>query len=102
MANKNTFWYLAHCEKGVPSSKRLWGGVGFCICQVCILAATVLSFIHTGEMSGTVSSLIDFDLGISATLLGLSTITRVFEGNKSTIGGKKKDEEPSETENAED
>ena len=37
-------------------------------------------------MSSTVSSLIDFDLGISATLLGLSTITRMFGGNKTTIG----------------
>ena len=86
MANKSSFWYLAHCESGVPSSKRLWGGIGFGICQACILTATILSFIHTGEMSSTVSSLIDFDLGISATLLGLSTITRMFGGNKTTIG----------------
>jgi hypothetical protein len=99
MAKKDSFWYLAHCESGVPSSKRLWGGVGFCICQLCILAATILSFIHTGEMSGTVSSLIDFDLGISATLLGLSTITRMFEGNKTTLGREKDDQS---TENAEE
>ena len=93
MANKSSFWYLAHCESGVPSSKRLWGGIGFCICQLCILAATILSFIHTGEMSPTVSSLIDFDLGISATLLGLSTLTRAFGGNKTTIGKEKENAE---------
>ena len=93
MADKNSFLYLAHCESGVPSSKRLWGGIGFCICQLCILAATVLSFVHTGEMSGTVSSLIDFDLGISATLLGLSTLTRAFSGNKTTIGKKENAED---------
>ena len=93
MADKSSFWYLAHCESGVPSSKRLWGGIGFCICQLCILAATVLSFIHTGEMSGTVSGLIDFDLGISATLLGLSTLTRMFGGNKTTIGNNKTNNE---------
>lgn len=80
------FLYSAHCENGVPSSKRFWGGIGFAICQLCIIAATVLSFVHTGELSGMVSSLIDFDLGISATLLGLSTITRMFQGNKTSIG----------------
>ncbi len=83
--NNKGFLYSAHCEKGVPSSKRFWGGIGFAICQLCIIAATVLSFIHTGELSGTVSSLIDFDLGISATLLGLSTITRMFQ-DKTSIG----------------
>jgi hypothetical protein len=100
MANKSSFWYLAHCESGVPSSKRLWGGIGFGICQCCIVAATILCFVHTGELSGTVSSLIDFDLGISAALLGLSTITRAFGGNKSVIGGEKKEDETEE--NAED
>lgn len=91
MFKKDGFLYLAHCENGVPSSKRLWGGVGFFICQLCIVTATILCFVHTGELSPTVSSLIDFDLGISATLLGLSTITRVFGGNSSTIGGAKKE-----------
>jgi len=90
----NTFLYLAHCESGVPSSKRFWGGIGFGMCQLCILAATILCFVRTGELSSTVSSLIDFDLGVSAALLGLSTITRAFGGNKMTIGSApKKDEE---------
>lgn len=93
MSNRSSFWYLAHCESGVPSSKRLWGGIGFGICQACILAATILSFVHTGEMSPTVSSLIDFDLGVSATLLGLSTLTRMFGGNKTVIGNNKTDNE---------
>ena len=100
MANKKGFWYLAHCEFDSPSSKRLWGGIGFGICQCCIVAATILCFVHTGELSGTVSSLIDFDLGISAALLGLSTITRAFGGNKSVIGAEKKEGETEE--NAED
>jgi hypothetical protein len=51
-------------------------------------------------MSGAVSSLIDFDLGISATLLGLSTITRMFGGNKTSIGHTK--ENQTIEENAED
>ena len=102
MANKNNFWHLAHCENGIPSSKRLWGGIGFGVCQACIVSATILCFIHTGELSSTVSSLIDFDLGISAALLGLSTITRAFSGNRTNIGVIKKTEEMSETENAED
>ena len=99
---KSDFLYLAHCESGVPSSKRLWGGIGFAVCQCCIIAATVLCFVHTGELSGTVSSLIDFDLGISAALLGLSTITRAFGGNKSTIGNERKKEEETEEKELDD
>ena len=86
MAKEKGFIYQAHCSGGYPSSKRFWGGIGFAICQLCIIAATVLSFIHTGELSGTVSSLIDFDLGISATLLGLASVTRMFGNNKTNIG----------------
>ena len=91
MVNKKGFWYLAHCEFDSPSSKRLWGGIGFGICQCCIVAATILCFVHTGELSGTVSSLIDFDLGISAALLGLSTLTRAFGGNKTSVGNNKEE-----------
>lgn len=95
---KKGFLYLAHCESGVPSSKRFWGGIGFLVCQLCIIAATVFSIIKTGELSGTVSSLIDFDMGISATLLGLSTITRAFGGNKMVIGRKPDEKEEEEKE----
>lgn len=87
------FLYLAHCESGIPSSKRFWGGIGYCVCQLCILAATILCFVKTGELNSTVSSLIDFDLGISATLLGLSTITRAFAGNNMVLGRKKEETE---------
>ena len=96
MFKEGGFLYLAHCESGVPSSKRFWGGIGYCMCQLCILAATILCFVKTGELNSTVSSLIDFDLGISATLLGLSTITRAFAGNNMTLGRKKEKEETEE------
>ena len=93
MMEEKGFIYQAHCSGGYPSSKRFWGGIGFAICQLCIIAATILSFIHTDGLSGTVSSLIDFDLGISATLLGLSTITRMFGNNKTSIGRPKDETE---------
>ena len=92
------YLYLAHCESGTPSSKRFWGGIGFGICQLCILAATVLSFIHTGELSGTVSSLIDFDLVTSASLIGLTTIMRTFGGNRTSISNEKTPPPPLEDE----
>lgn len=91
MNNKtlHSFFYEAHTEKGAPSSKRLYGGIGFIVCQLCIIAATVLSLSMTGELSNTVASLIDFDMVASTALLGLSTITRAFGGNKTDISNEK-------------
>lgn len=82
MAN-NSFLYRVHCEKGVPSSKRLYGGIGWITVQICILAATILSLIQTGELTQILSGLIEFDMVTSAALLGLSTITGMFSGGRS-------------------
>lgn len=96
MKMKNNFLYAAHCEFNSPSSKRLYGGIGFITVQCCLISATILSLVKTGELSGTISSLLDFDLITSASLLGLSTITRAFGNNKTTIGSKVNDKEKSE------
>jgi hypothetical protein len=93
MTKEKGFIYQAHCSDGYPSSKRFWGGIGFAICQLCIIAATVLSFVHTHELSGMVSSLIDFDLAVSAALLGLESITRMFGNNRTSIGKPKNETE---------
>lgn len=83
---KESFLYKAHCENGIPSSKRFWGGVGYCIVQVCLVVTATLSLIKTGGLDSMVSNLIEFDLITSASLLGLSTITRVFGGTKTSVG----------------
>ena len=91
--NKNNFLYQIHCEekngKWYPSSKRFYGGIGFSICQLCILIATVLDLSLNHELSHVTSSLLDFDLAISASLIGLSTIVRSFGNNKTSIGNEK-------------
>lgn len=81
--NKNSFLYRAHCEKGSPSSKRLYGGIGWITVQISILAATILSLIQIGELTTILSGLIEFDMITSAALLGLSTITGAFSGGRS-------------------
>lgn len=80
--NKKNFIYLAHCENGEPSSKRLWGGIGYGTFQLCVLAATILSLVITKELSSYVKDLLEIDLITSAALLGLSTITGVFGGGR--------------------
>ena len=79
------FLYTAHCEGDYPSSKRLYGGIGFITVQCCLITATIISLVKTGELSPTLSNLLDFNLLTSASLLGLSTITRAFGKNKTTI-----------------
>lgn len=84
------FLYTAHCEGDYPSSKRLYGGIGFITVQCCLITATIISLVKTGELSPTLSNLLDFNLLTSASLLGLSTITRAFGKNKTTIMKKEK------------
>lgn len=86
------FFYEAHCENGSPSSKRLWGAVGFTTVQICLISATILSLYETGELSSGILSLLDFDLVTSASLIGLTTISRMFGGNRTNIGNKKENE----------
>ena len=100
------FFYEAHCENGEPSSKRLWGGVGFATVQVCLFAATVLSLVKTGELSTPLENLLDFDLVTSASLIGLNTITRMFGNNKTSIsntpnedGGRRRKKDKQDVEN---
>lgn len=92
--NKNSFIYQSHCENGSPSSKRLYGGIGWMTVQLCIIAATVLSLCLTQELSITIKDLLEMDLIVSASLLGLSTITGVFGKRQISIGKEEKKEEP--------
>lgn len=101
MEKEKSFLYKAHCEGNEPSSKRLWGGIGFATVQICLVAATVLSLVKTGELSSMISNLLDFDLITSASLIGLNTIMRTFNGNKTSIGNDKQPQ-MSEKENAEE
>lgn len=88
------FFYKAHCEGKSPSSKRLWGAVGFATVQLCILAATILCLSKTGELSEALKGLLDFDLVTSAALLGLSTIAGAFGGGrKLSVGTTEKEED---------
>lgn len=86
------YFYLAHCENGSPSSKRLYGGIGWMICQFCLIVASILSFIHLGNLSDIVKDMWIFDLITSSALLGLSTIAGAFGGKQIVINKKLEDD----------
>lgn len=97
--NKGSFLYQSHCENGRPSSKRLYGGIGWMTVQLCVIAATVLSLCLTQELSYIIKDLLEMDLIVSASLLGLSTITGIFgKGRSVSVGGnfEKKEEKKEE------
>lgn len=81
------FFYQAHCERDSPSSKRLYGGIAWVICQMCLVIACILSFINGDGITDVLKDMWEFDLITSAALLGLSTITGMFGNGKNvTIG----------------
>lgn len=88
MFEKDSFIYKAHCEKGIPSSKRLWGAIGYLTFQISVLAATILSLCMTTTLSQTIKDLLEVDLITSASLLGISTIVGAFGNGRSVSIGK--------------
>lgn len=75
--NFSTFIRLAHCESGIPSSKRLWGAVMIATSQLCIIIASILSFVKGTGITEVLKNLIEIDIITGAALLGLQTITNV-------------------------
>ena len=82
------FLYKAHCEQGTnPSSKRLWGAVMLSCSQLILIVATTLSFISGDGITSIIKDLIEMDIVVGATLLGLTSVTRVFNNNSITSNG---------------
>lgn len=79
---QNSFIWKAHCEGNVPSSKRLWGGVMVGCSQLILIAATVLSFIAGAGITEVLKDLIELDIIVGSSLIGLTSVTRMF-GDKS-------------------
>ncbi len=68
------FINLAHCEGDMPSSKRLWGAVMIAASQICIITASILSFVGGTGITETLKDLIEMNMIIGASLLGLQTL----------------------------
>ena len=88
----NNFIYEAHCEDGVPSSKRLWGGIMVGCSQIILIAATILSFVAGTGITETIKDLIEMDIVVGSSLIGLTTVTRIF-GDRSISASNKPSEE---------
>lgn len=87
------FLYKSHSEHGKePSSKRFWGGVMIGCSQIILIAATVLSFIHGDGITNVIKDLIEMDIVVGATLLGLTSVTRIFDNQTITANGPEQEE----------
>lgn len=82
MSIKN-FIYKSHCEGDAPSSKRLYGGFMILCSQVILIVATILSFVNGTGITSTIKDLIEIDIIVGSSLIGLTTISRVFNGGGS-------------------
>ena len=80
---------LAHSDGNVPSSKRFWGAAMIACSQICIIAASILSFIAGSGITTTLKDLIEVDIVVGATLLGLQTVSTMFNQNKNATTDEK-------------
>lgn len=82
----NNYFCKAHSENDIPSAKRFWGGVMIACSQVCIIIAATLSFIEGEGITSTIKDLIEVDIIVGASLIGLQTITRMIgKGNSISV-----------------
>lgn len=78
-----SFLYQSHCEGNIPSSKRIYGGFMILCSQIIIIIATILSFIHGNGITSTLKDLIEMDIIVGSTLIGLTTVSRIFKDGSS-------------------
>ena len=75
------FWRLVFCENGSPSSKRVMGATCLTVCLFCLVWLTI-------KEGGTqvVENVMQTLLIVSSALLGISSVTSIWKGNKTAIG----------------
>ena len=75
------FWRLVFCENGRPSSKRVMGATCLTVCLFCLVWLTI-------KEGGTqvVENIMQTLLIVSSALLGISSVTSIWKGNKTAIG----------------
>jgi hypothetical protein len=75
------FWRLVFCENGSPSSKRVMGAICLVVCLFCLVWLTI-------KEGGTrvVENIMQTLLIVSSALLGISSVTSIWKGNKTAIG----------------
>ncbi len=92
---EHKFLEEAHCENHVPSSKRLWGAIMVLCSQIILIAATILSFIAGTGITDVIKDLIQLDIIVGSSLIGLTSITRMFgPGGTGTIAASNLAEQP--------
>lgn len=77
------WWNVFSEENGQPSSKRIVGGFMILCTQICLIVEFALH-----GASDIVKDLLELNLIIGASLLGLSNITSIWKGGKISISDK--------------
>ena len=82
MFSKDSFIYRAHCqgEGAVPSSKRFWGAIMVGCSQLILIIAVTLSFIKGTGITLVLKSLIELNIITGSSLIGLTSVARIFDG----------------------
>lgn len=73
------FFIHVFSEDGIPSCKRIVGTFMIVVVMIC----TVLS-IATSGMSTQIQSIVELEIITAGTLLGLSSVTRIWNKSKSS------------------
>lgn len=85
------FWREIFSENGVGSSKRVIGALAMITALFCIVYLTIIE-----GCTDCVEGLLQVLIITSCSLLGLSSITNIWKGGKTTISQEKKKEEENE------
>lgn len=88
MKTARQFWREIFSENGIGSSKRLVGSVSMLVVLGCIIYLTI----KDGGTS-VVEGLLQVLMITSCSLLGLSTVTNIWKGGKTSINSNKEKEE---------
>lgn len=88
MKSARQFWREMFSENGIGSSKRLVGSISMLIALGCIIYLTI-----TEGCTNCVEGLLQVLIITSCSLLGLSSVTSIWKGDRASINQEKKKEE---------
>ena len=88
MKSSREFWREFFSENGFGSSKRLVGSIAMLVALGCIVYLTI-----TEGCTSCVEGLLQVLIITSCSLLGLSSVTSIWKGGRTSISPEKKEEE---------
>lgn len=88
MKTARQFWREMFSENGIGSSKRLVGSISMLVALGCIIYLTI-----SEGCTNCVEGLLQVLIITACSLLGLSSVTSIWKGGRTSINQEKKKEE---------